>query len=365
MKINKLILLLSIFFLAVEGLNAGELYAQSQPPSPVVVIEVKEKELQKPITLTGTVEPSKRSLIASEVAGLIKSYPVNEGDFVNRGDIIAVINTDVLNINLEEAKASKREAFARLQLARKNMQRLKQLYDKGIASLQQMQDAESERDAWTAKISVMESKIRKQEHDLRVSKILAPFGGYITSEHTEVGQWIDEGGAVAEIIDIDDVEIVVDVPERYITHLSHGDKSVVELDALPQTEIQGQIKFIVPQADKAARTFPVKVVVKNPDHIIKSGMVARVSFLIGEPSLVKLVPKDAIVEQNNKNFVYVVSDGSVQPVPVTKGIPYKDLIQVVGPINTGQLVVIRGNERLKPGQPVKIVNQDGVIEGKK
>jgi hypothetical protein len=93
-------------------------------------------------------------------------------------------------------------------------------------------------------------------------------------------------------------------------------------------------------------------------------MVARVSFLIGEPSLVKLVPKDAIVENGNDKLLYVVNNGTAEPMPVTTGMAYKNLIEVIGPVQTGQLVVIRGNERLRPGQPVNIINQDSVPEKK-
>jgi hypothetical protein len=71
-----------------------------------------------------------------------------------------------------------------------------------------------------------------------------------------------------------------------------------------------------------------------------------------------LVPKDAIVTQNNSNFIYIVNEGAAQPLPVTTGMAYEDKIQVIGPVQTGQLVVVKGNERLMPNQPVKIINEE-------
>jgi RND family efflux transporter MFP subunit len=336
--------------------------AQAPPPSPVVVAKVEEQKVQKPVTLVGTVQPTRRSLIASEVAGLVEKFPVKEGDFVKRGDVLAEFQTELLEIKLREAKAAKREAEARYDLARKNFIRFQELHRKGVASDQQLQDMESEQKAWSAKISQLQAQIERQEYDLAKSKIVAPFNGYVTREYTEVGQWIGEGGPVVELIDIDTVEITVDVPERYVSQIRLDDKVTVNFDALPQLEVEGKVTSIVPQADPKARTFPVKVEVVNKDHIIKSGMVTRASFLIGEPALVKLVPKDAIVEQNNLKFVYVVNDGTAQPVPVNVGIAYKNLIEVIGPVQVGQYVVIRGNERLRPGQPVNIINQDGKPE---
>lgn len=333
--------------------------AQAPPPAPVVVSEVKEQVIQKPVTLVGEVEPLKRSIIASEIAGLVEEFPVEEGDVVKKGDLLAKLLTESLEIELREAKAQKAESEARYRLAKKNLERFQELFKKGVASLQQLQDAETEKDATLARMSQLEAQIDKTAYDLAKSKIVAPFDGYVTAEHTEVGQWISVGGAVVEMIDINGAEVDVEMPERYISQIRLGDVTDINFDALPNLSMEGKIASIVPQADKESRTFPVKVVVDNKEGLIKSGMVARVSFSIGEPSLVKLVPKDAIVEQNRSNFVYVVNNGTAVPVQVNTGIAYKDLVQITGPVEIGQLVVTRGNERLRPNQPVKIVDLNG------
>jgi len=340
----------------------SDVRAQEPPAVPVEVTEVEEQTVQKPVTLVGTVEPARRSVVASEIAGIVENYTIQEGDFVKKGDLITELRTDVIKIKLREAQNAKQEANARYQLAKQNLDRFKMLEQKGVASKQQLDDALSERDAWLAKRSQLEEQTMKQEYDLEVSKIVAPFNGFISRELTEVGQWVSEGGAIVEMVDLDNVEIMVDVPEQYISQMKVGDTATANIDSIPDLIIEGKITSIVPQADKSARTFPVRIMVSNAEHVIKSGMLARVSFLVGEPSLVKLVPKDAIFEQNKINFVYVVNNGSAQPVQVDKGISYNDLIEVNGPIETGQLVVIRGNERLRPGQPVNVMNQDGLKE---
>ena len=183
------------------------------------------------------------------------------------------------------------------------------------------------------------------------------FSGYVTQEFTEVGQWVQKGGQVVELIDIEVAEINIDMPERYISKVDTGSKVNVSFDALSDLNLEGEITSVVPQADRESRTFPVKISIDNKDGILKSGMVARVSFPIGDPSTVMLVPKDAIVSQNNANFIYVVNEGAAQPLPVSTGMAYEDKIQVIGPVQTGQLVVVKGNERLMPNQPVKIINE--------
>lgn len=332
-------------------------HAQAPPPALVVVDKVGEETLQKPVTLAGAVEPSKRSLIASEIEGIVESFPAEEGQYVEKGQVLASFNTRTIEIALNEARASKREAEARYRLAEKNLARFEELQIKGVASVQQFQDAETEKQAWGARIGQLQAQIDSHEHDLEKSKIAAPFSGYITGEYTEVGEWVAKGGPVVEMIDTGTVDIKVDMPERYVSKISKGQKVAVSLDALPELKIEGEITSIVPQAQSEARTFPVKVSIDNKDSAIKSGMVARVSFPVGSPSKIKMVPKDAIVSRNNANFIYVVTDGAAQPLPVTTGMAYEDRIEVTGPVETGMLVVVKGNERLMPNQPVKIINE--------
>jgi len=337
-------------------LQAADALAQGPPPAPVEVDKVEEETIQKPVNLVGAVEPNKRSLIASEVEGMVESFPVEEGQFVNEGDVLAQFKTRTTEIDLSEAKASKREAQARYQLAQKNLGRFEALEKKGVASVQQLQDAEAEKQAWSARIGQLQAQIESSEYKLEKSKITAPFSGYVTDERTEVGEWVVKGGPIVEMIDTETLEINVDMPERYISKIQKGQKATVNFDALPELEIKGNITSLVPQADPESRTFPVKVTVDNKDGVIKSGMVARVSFPVGDPSTVKMVPKDAIVSQNNAHFIYVVNDGAAKPLPVTTGMAYEDRIQVIGQVEKGMVVVVKGNERLMPNQPVKIVN---------
>ncbi len=349
---------------AVLLMTAAFVHAQAQPAAPVVVDTVEEQSLQKPVTLVGAVEPVKKSVIASEVEGLVESFPAEEGVYVNKGDLIAKFITTNIEIDLKEAKASKSEAQARYRLAKQDQERFEELEQKGVASVKQHDDARAEKDAWGARIRQFQAQIESHQYDLDKSEIKAPFSGYITEEFTEVGQWVEKGGPVVELIDTETVEIRIDMPERYVSKIKKGGAVAVDFDALPGQSVQGEITSLVPQADSESRTFPVKVTIDNKNGAVKSGMVARVSFPIGEPANVKLVPKDAIVTQNNANFVYVVVDGAVQPIPVTTGTAYDGRIEVLGPVETGQQVVIRGNERLMPNQPVQIVNEGTDVNNK-
>ena len=149
--------------------------AQAPPPAPVVVDKVQEETLQKPITLVGAVEPDKRSIIASEIEGLVEGLPGKEGTYVEKGDVIAKFNTRTIEIDLKEAQANKREAQARYQLANKNLSRFQELEAKGVASIQQLQDAEAEKSAWGARIAQFQAQVDGYKYDVEKSQIVAPF----------------------------------------------------------------------------------------------------------------------------------------------------------------------------------------------
>jgi multidrug efflux pump subunit AcrA (membrane-fusion protein) len=140
----------AILYAALSFAQSPEGLAQAPPSAPVEVGVVEEETLQKPVSFVGSVEPDKRSVIASEVEGIVESFPAKEGSFVNKGDVLAEFNTRTTEIALAQARAGKREAQARYDMARKNLGRFEELQKKGVASMQQYQDAQTEKEAWGA-----------------------------------------------------------------------------------------------------------------------------------------------------------------------------------------------------------------------
>jgi cobalt-zinc-cadmium efflux system membrane fusion protein len=209
-------------------------------------------------------------------------------------------------------------------------------------------------------LSQLEAEIRLVEEQLSKSTIMAPFAGWITKEHTQIGQWVEEGGPVVELVDLSHVEVKVPLPEEFVRNVSAGDGVVAEFDGLPGVEIQGKVFSVVAQADPVSRTFPVKVELVNPDLHIKSGMVARVSLNVGEPYTAVVIPKDALVLKGGKEFVFIVSEGTVTQIPVKPLTHFDELVEVDGPVKEGMQVVVSGNERLLPGQSVRILDDEAV-----
>ncbi|MGR3219367.1 MAG: efflux RND transporter periplasmic adaptor subunit [Candidatus Anammoxibacter sp.] len=344
------LLLIAIYCASVNGAPEHE-----QPPAPVVVAKVIAMQFKEPVTLVGTVKPDQRSLVATEVAGLMQNMLFNEGDFVKKDEVIAELKQNSLQIRLEEAQSALKEAEARLLYATGQTIRFKDLYAKSVVSIEELQESRSEQDARSEEAIQNKSKIARLVYDLDQMQIRAPFSGHIVSKHTEIGEWLVQGATVYELINLDSNYVLVNVPEHIAVVLKQNDKVEIKFDAFPGLIIPGNIMSIIPQASTKSRTLPVKIAFINKNKKIKSGLLARVIFHTGNEAESNLVPKDAIVEMHNNKFVFAVNDGIAMQIQIETGLAHENLIEIIGSITAGMDVIVRGNERVRPGQPVQII----------
>ena len=193
----------------------------SPPPAPVRVAPVLQQEVRQTVTLVGTVEPWKRSVVASEVEGLVKAFPAEEGMAVKRGQLLARLRTKTLRIQLDSALALYREAGARYQRAKRDLSRIRVLFKQELVTQKDFDDARAEETALKEHLTQLHAEIRRVKDSLNQSQIVAPFDGWITQEFTEVGQWVEEGGAIIEMVDLSHVKVEIPLPERYVSNYSN------------------------------------------------------------------------------------------------------------------------------------------------
>ena len=324
------------------------------PPSPVQVAVVKTKTVSNQISLVGTTEAIAKSTVASEIAGLVEHFPIKEGDFVKKGGLLANLKETELRLRLKGAAAAKKRIQANLQNAEKELTRVSKLKETNSIAEKQYDTAFYTYRALSQELLQEESEIELLEYELKQQKVLAPFSGFVAKEHTQIGEWINKGGPVVTLLDLDKVQITVDVPERYSVLLAPRGNVNVSIKSVSNNSISGKIYSVLPQGNPDSRTFPVRIHIESPGHKIKSGMEAMVTFNLTTEKKALLVPKDAVVTAGNNRLVFMVNDDKAIPVPV-KIIGYYDGdVAVEGNLNPGIQVVIRGNERLRPGQAVVV-----------
>ncbi len=316
---------------------------------------VVRSQLIKPsVQLPGTVESRLVSTVAGEISGLVESFLTREGQVVKQGQVLAQLRQTSLELQLRAAVAQLKEDDARQKLAERNLERARELSEGGVYSQQQLDDALFEFSAWQGRLERLTAEIEQFKHDIEQTTIRAPYDGVVVRENTQVGEWLEAGGSVVELLSLEQLEVSLDLPERYFAALRMKTPVRISFESLPGIEFDGQVQTIIPRADPQARTFPIKLSLANPQGRIAVGMLARVTLPIGDPYTGTLVPKDAVVTQGTQQFVYLLSeDDSVRRTAVRSGVGVGEWVQVEGPLQSGDKVVIQGNERLQDGQKVR------------
>ncbi len=346
-------------FLCLAAFAGGA--AAQWGPTRVGVTEARSAPVQAAVYLPGSVESRTSAVVASEVSGVVAQLGAREGTFVQRGATLVRLRSEVVLRDRDAAEAQLAEAQARLELAERALQRSMELRDSGVISAQTFDDAETEVGAWQGRADQAKALIARLTTQIDNSVVRAPFAGVVVREHCELGEWVDAGGPVVEMVDPRRLEVVVNVPEQSFSGARIGSSASVLIESLPGLDVEGKITAIIPRADPQSRTFPVKIEIDNPDGKIGAGMSATVIFPSGEPREATVVPKDAVVSQGPQRVVYRVEDGppdeegKTSPVaalvPVTMGAGVGEWVEVSG-VEPGDSVITRGNERLMPGGPV-------------
>ncbi len=332
-----------LVFLLFLLLRPDALLSQERPPTPVIVAEVLEQPLVEDLTFVGRIQPMRSSRVAAETEGRVIRRFKEAGQAVRGGDPLFELANDPLQASLGEAQAD-------VALRQFNYDRSRQLRATDAASEQDLRNDAYELARAQAKLAGLQAQVA----DLFVR---APFSGHIIQTFTEVGQWVGRGGEIAQVISIDTIRVYVDVPERYVSQLTLGDRADIVVDALGGDPIAGLVAVISAEGYASSHTFPVVVGALNPDGRMRSNMSARVRFQIAQAPSSLLVHKDALVSGPQGPVVYLARDGQAVSRPVKTGLAHKGYVAVTGELALGDLVVVRGNERLADGQAVRIIRR--------
>jgi len=354
------LLCLTIIILAGEkfySFSFAQEMKKAPPAVPVKAALVVKKTVSDQISLIGTTEPIRESVVASEVSGLVEIFYVKAGDFITRGTPLAVLGSTGARLRLKGAMAARAGIQASLVLAEKELKRIGNLKSTNSVAERQYDEAFYNYSALEKNLLMNAADIEQLEYEISRKSVQAPFAGFVAAEHTQVGEWIKIGGPVVTLVDMSRILITVDVPEKYMVGIEGKSRVRVVINSLGKTPRSATVSTILPMGESNARTFPVHIELANSDFNIKSGMAAAVTFSVGEKRTVKLLSKDAIVTSGNQRMVYAINDGKAVPVPV-KVIGYYDSDAAIeGDLEPDAQVVVRGNERLRPGQAVKVIAQ--------
>lgn len=336
-------------------------------PTPVEVSKARIREVRPQLTLIGNVEALTEGDVHTEVRGLVEKFTVEEGDYLEKGQLIAELNSSQLNLELERTRQERAQNRVLMEKEKKELNRFEMLQKSKSVSAQDLDREFSEAASARFRFMMLDAAVRLLEDRLSKKKIRAPFSGYVVKEYAHVGMWLQGGDKLVRMVEVDPIYVTVQFPQGHMHKIHKGDTVVVNPAGLPKKELKGLISAIVPLGNQAARTFPVKASLQNKDHALKPGMLTYVTFGLGKPRKALTIPKDAVVTTpDQKRMIYLVEDGKAVPREVKLGDASEDYLEVTGGgLEEGVQVVTVGNERLRPGQPVKVLAKDEKKQAKR
>lgn len=329
----------------------GTAFGQGPPGAMVRVADAAIRDLA-PVTLVpGTVISRGDARLAAEVEGqLIEVAEV--GDVIEAGDAIARIDDTRLSLLKQELAAEITRAEAKVRFLEGEEKRFAKLAESNLAATTQLESTRSDRDVAIGDLAVARARLAQNADSLARTRILAPFSGVVVERFKRPGERVDRGDIVVRLVDQQHLEVVARAPLEFYGYTSRG--QLLELRAGNRTAL-GTVRTVVAVGDENTHQFEVRLDIDA--SVFPVGQTLRVAIPKDEQREVLTVPRDALVLRPDGKSVFVVDDSdTAQQIEVTTGVGAGDYIEIVGDVSAGDRVIIRGNERLQPGQSVSIID---------
>jgi RND family efflux transporter MFP subunit len=314
------------------------------PPTPVETDTVISGQIARVITLPGTVEAIRTIGVNAQVAGAVLEVPVEEGDRVETGEVIARLDDRELQAQLRAAEASYEVADAAFQ-------RAEQLLERQVITQPEYEAARTAYEAARAQVEQLRTRVG-------FAVVRSPIGGVVTSKVVQSGDVVGNQGRLVDVAEVDTMVVRVNVSELDILDVQPGNPVQLRLDALPGEALQATVRRVFPTADPTTRLVPVEVALSPADgRRTRPGYLARVEFQLEPKDDALLIPAGAIVSRGGGEGVYLVSDSSsVVLRSVTPGLTSAGRVEILEGLQVGDRVVTAGANLLRDGARIRDVS---------
>ncbi|MED5395458.1 MAG: efflux RND transporter periplasmic adaptor subunit [Pseudomonadota bacterium] len=332
----------------------------------VSVSAVRTEALKRTVPVIGRFVAQQAGIVAARIGGPVGELKVEVGDRVATGDIIAVLVKDLLQWDQELLKAEVQQYDAAVKTRRaqikwrqQELRRLEKLKQSAAFSKASLEDKRQEVAVSYSQAAEAEGRLARARASLRLTEIKlsyatvkAPYSGVVTQRHTEVGSFVRIGDPLVSLIDDQHLEIEADVPANRLAGLDQGRALRAEMDS--GSELTAIIRAVIPDENPRTRTRRVRLVAEfsGEKRSIAANQSVTVHVPAGEFRNVLTVHKDAVIERKGRKLVYVAKADRAEIRPVTLGEAVGSRFVVLRGLKVGDLVVVRGNERLRPGQQI-------------
>ncbi|MBW2241747.1 MAG: efflux RND transporter periplasmic adaptor subunit [Deltaproteobacteria bacterium] len=309
--------------------------------------------------LSGVIEARRRVELFAEVGGRVIELGAEDLEAVEAGQLLVKMDPLLAEVAVERASAAVARAESQLSLAESERARFESLATRDAASASRRDQAVNGQKVAAANLREARANLSEARDQLAKKTLFAPFAGALQGFPVEKGEVLQPGESVGELLDLSTARLALGVTDREIVALRAGASVTVELEAYPGETLEGRILHVGAAADTTSRKFPIEVEIDNPGQRILPGMVARVELKLGEPRPVRLIPRDASLDQFGVRLVYVIEAGEKGPVArqrriEARGIPFRpEDLEIVSGLEDGEEIVTTGLGELRDGLAVK------------
>ncbi len=318
---------------------------EAPPVNVSVMTIVPEAELADTFILPAVIEPNRVVTVAAEVAASIDRIPPEEGDAVEKGDLLIQLNRDLIQPQVATAEAQ----YKRDQI---EYERMASLVKSDAAPRQDLDNAISE-------LAATEAALEEARARLERTRIVSPVAGVLNDLPVEEGEYVSPGTAVAEIVEIDTVKAVVDIPEKDIGFFSVADTVKVLTDIRGhEKSFEGKISYISQLANRQTRSTPTEITLDNRKGLLRSGQIVRVRLVRRVLDDAIMIPLLAVIPLEDGYAAYVVEDSQAERREVQLGFIQGDRVQILSGLEAGDQLIVAGHRFVAPGQTVNVESEN-------
>lgn len=345
----------AFFAFVLSGLSSLVL-AQEYPPAKVQVATAESRNMAPVVEASGTVVSVNDSRIAAEVEGVL-TWLADVGDRVESGAVIARIDPRLMQVEVTRARANVARLEADLRYREQQLLRAEELAVNKNVSANLLDESRAERDQAVHQLADARAQLERAEGDLARTRIRAPFAGHVVERLASVGEYIAIGEDVMRLVDTTRKEIALPAPIALTAFIHPGLKVRVKSG---NVEREHAVRAVVPVGDAVSRMVEVRLQASDSDWLV--GAPVQISLPADAPMSAVAVPRDALVERGGTAYLFrIKEDGTAEQVTANIESTVGLWVAIADGVQAGDRIVIRGAERLAPGQSVEIIETDSTL----
>lgn len=354
-----LLLLALLVYFRIKS-NADEAARAVRPVPTVQVDRAQTGTIARTLSFSGDIAAIQESNIFPRVNGNIEREYVDIGDYVQQGQLLALVDTTIYAENARQAKAAYLQAEATLANSKLTYERDESLLSQNLIATQDLDNASTAYKVAVAQEQAASANYRNAVTQLSYCRIRAPFSGYITRRFFDPGTYVtastnSQSSTLFYLADISKVKIMVDLLEEDVPLISQIQDAEITVDAYPNKVFHGRITRVSQQLDLATRTMPVEIDVQNPHGLLKPGMFANVSLLLAKADNAIILPTQVVLKDDSGSYVFTIDKNDiVHKTYVRVGISQDNRDEIVSGITDRNEVVFLGQDLVNEGMKVRV-----------